>query len=246
MSDVNALEGRVAVVAGGAGGVGEGIVEGFLDAGATVIVPSRSADRLAALSARLPSPRLVKLETDIGVVDQAEQLRDHVLREYGRLDTVVACVGGWWQGEPLVEVDLGTWQRVLTANLTTHFVLARTFVPVLASRPGTSYQMVCGDADVNPIAGAALPSVTAAGVMALFRSLVLEQIGASVRINVLYLGPVTTRKHAGGSDRITAAEVGAHAAYLASDAGAMVAGSVVQLARRPASARSGSNQRHGG
>lgn len=157
-----------------------------------------------------------------------------MLSEYGRLDTVVASVGGWWQGGPLMNVDLATWERVLTSNLTTHFVLARTFVPVLAEATGTSYFMVCGDADVNPIADASLSSISAAGVIALFRSLVLEQIGTSVRINMLYLGPVSTRKHAGSADRITALEVGQHAAHLASEAGAMVAGSVVRLARRPA------------
>jgi NAD(P)-dependent dehydrogenase (short-subunit alcohol dehydrogenase family) len=69
--------------------------------------------------------------------------------------------------------------------------------------------------------------------MALFRSLVLENAGTPLRVNLLYLAPVATRGRSASPERITAAEVGKHAAYLASDAARMVAGSVVQLGRRP-------------
>lgn len=227
---------RVAVVAGGAGAVGEGIVSAFLRRGATVVVPSRSAQRLRDLRGRLDDDSdLLTLEGDIGSVGGAEAIRDRALAETGgRLDAVVASVGGWWQGSDLVDVDADTWRRVLDSNLATHFVLARTFLPVLRERSGTSYQMITGDAADVPVPRASLVSVAAGGLLAMFRSLVGELRDSPVRINVLYLGPVITRNRPDGRPEwLTAEEVGAHAAYLASDEGAMVAGSVEHLLQRP-------------
>lgn len=234
------LSGRVALVAGGAGAVGEGIVRGFLRAGATVIVPSRTADRLLTLRDRLAGRpgdrggRLLTVEGDVGTVDGAARVRDRALDESGRLDAVVASVGGWWQGPPLVEVDPETWRRVLDANLTTHFLLARTFLPVLRERAGASYLAITGDAADHPTKGASLVSVAASGLLAMVRSLALELADTPVRVNALYLGPLITRNRPEGpAEWLTADEVGAYAAHLASDEGAMVSGSVVPLLRRP-------------
>ncbi|MQA83661.1 MAG: SDR family oxidoreductase [Streptosporangiales bacterium] len=234
MASMIDLTHRVALVAGGAGAVGEGIVRAFLQRGATVVVPSRSAERLIDLRRRLDDPEnLLTLEGDVSTVEGAAEIRDRALDEAGDLDAVVASVGGWWQGGDLVDVDTATWRRVLDDNLTTHFVLARTFVPVLRERAST-YLMITGDAADVPVAGASLVSVAAAGLLALFRSLVLELRGSPIRVNVLYLGPVITRNRPDGRpDWLTADEVGTHAAYLASDEGAMAAGSVIRLTDRP-------------
>lgn len=232
MTDLN---GRVAVVAGGAGAVGEGIVRALLEAGATVAVPSRQEERLRSLRERLAEPdRLVTVEGDVGSADGAVRVRARVLADAGRLDAVVVSVGGWWQGSHLVDVEPDTWHRVLDANLTTHFSVARAFLPVLRDRPGASYLTIVGDAADHPVKGASLVTVTSAGVLGLFRSLVHEHKDDPVRVNALYLGPLITRDRPEGKPEwLTAGEVGAYAAHLASDDAAMVSGSVVPLLGRP-------------
>lgn len=229
------LSGRVALVAGGAGAVGEGIVRSFLDAGATVVVPSRSEDRLRSLRERLEEPKgLLTLEGDVGSPEGAVRVRDRALADAGSLDAVVASVGGWWQGSHLVDTDPDTWHRVVDANLTTHFSVARAFLPVLRDRPGSSYLMIIGDAADHPVKGASLVTVTSAGVLGMFRSLVHEHSGTQVRINALYPGPLITRDRPEGKPEwLTAAEVGSYAGQLASDEGSMVSGSVVPLRGRP-------------
>lgn len=226
---------RVALVAGGAGAVGEGIVRSFLDAGATVVVPSRSGERLQTLRERLEEPkRLLTVEGDVGSPDGAVRVRDRALAEAGQLDAVVVSVGGWWQGTHLVDTDPDTWHRVVDANLTTHFSVARAFLPVLQQRPGASYLMIVGDAADHPVKGASLVTVTSAGVLGMFRSLVHEHSGTPVRINALYLGPLITRDRPEGKPEwLTAAEVGAYATQLASDDSSMVSGSLVPLRGRP-------------
>lgn len=229
------LTGHVAVVAGGAGAVGEGIVRAYLSSGATVVVPSRASERLDALRERVEdTKRLITLEGDVGSPAGALDVRERAVAEAGSLDSVVASVGGWWQGPHLVDVDPDTWARVLNDDLTTHYTLARAFLPVLRDRPGASYAMIVGDAADHPVKGASLVTVASAGVLGMFRSLVHEHKGAAVRINVLYLGPLVTRdRPEGRSDWLTADEVGTYVSHLASDDSAMVSGSVLPLPGRP-------------
>ncbi len=95
------LDGKIALVAGCAGNVGEGVVRSFLKAGATVVVPSRSAEKLEQLRGylgELATERFVPLAGEVGRLESAERLRDEILSKFGRLDAVVASLGGWWHG----------------------------------------------------------------------------------------------------------------------------------------------------
>ena len=90
------LEGKTALVAGGAGNVGEGIVAALIDRGATVVVPSRSAEKLAALTDYLGparAPRLLPFESDVGDFGRAAELVDQVVRDRGGIDLAVAGSG---------------------------------------------------------------------------------------------------------------------------------------------------------
>ena len=229
------LAGTVALVAGGAGGVGEGIVRGLLDAGADVVVPSRDPDRLDALAERLGRPpALHGVRGDVGDPDGAAAVRDEVRERYGRLDAVVASVGGWWQGADVVDAELDVWERLWRNNVRTHVVIARTFVPLLRERPAASYLVVNGDAAESPVAGAGPTASAAAAQLMAARTLAAELAETSVRVNVLLLGPVATRHRAEApADWLTADEVGRFAAHLAGPGGAMVSGSVIRLPRRP-------------
>src|SRR5437764_11069977 len=96
------LEGKVSLVLGGAGFVGEGIVRSFLEEGAFVIVPSRSPDRLQGLRkllGPLANERLVTVPANTGTLQGAEALRDQILQRMKRLDTVVASLGGFREGK---------------------------------------------------------------------------------------------------------------------------------------------------
>ncbi len=234
------LDGTVALIAGGAGDVGEGIVAAFLRAGATVVVPSRSEEKLARLRADRGADtddRLVTRVARVGEQEDADRLRDEIQGRFGRLDAVVASLGGWWQGAPLVDVPLETWQRVLSDNLTAHFVAARTFLPVVAARGG-SYTFIAGPAGEQPVPFAGPVSVAVAGQLMLKRVLVEEgrHTGSAARINEPIIGNVITRANAAvrGADGFTAAEVGAVAAQLASTAGAPFAGETLHLPDRAA------------
>lgn len=194
----------IVLVAGGAGEVGAGIVRAFLDRGATVIVPSRSKEHLDDFYKHLESTgtttdQLIPFVGNIGQIDGAEELRDDVLEQFSHVDTVVASLGGPQPVDRLTEVPREMWDRVIDNFMTAHFVTARTFLPVVADRDGSTYTMVNGlSGPTGDIAapGAGLMAVASAGEHMLMQALAenAEQHSKSVRINELVpLTPLKTR-----------------------------------------------------
>ncbi|WP_018656696.1 SDR family NAD(P)-dependent oxidoreductase [Actinomadura flavalba] len=182
------------VVAGGAGIVGACVVTSLLARGATVYVPSRSPERLAALRESVPAPhraRLRAVRADVGDPAGAARFRDLVAAEAGAPDGVVAALGRWWEGLPLTEVPLDTWTRVLRDNLTSHFVAAQAFVPLLADRPGGVYVSLNGIAALKPVPLSGPVSATDAAQHMLMRTFAAEN--PAVRMHeILVLTPVVT------------------------------------------------------
>lgn len=234
------LDGKIALIAGGAGNVGEGIVAAFLKEGATVLVPSRKAESLEKLRdflGPLATDRFVPLVGNIGDLQGVETIRDEILQKFGHLDAVVASLGGWWTGnKPLTEVSLEVWNQYLESNLTSHFLLARTFLPVLAQQKAGSYTLLGGTAAEVPLTNVSPVAITAAGQLMLTRVAIEEMKGSGVRINeAIVQGMVKTRVMAAHSspEWISPDEIGEFTAWLASDEAYMVSGTILHLNQRP-------------
>lgn len=186
------------LIAGGAGGVGEGIVRALLArTAATLVVTSRDAARLEQLAARAGGgsdlSRLIPIVGNAGDPAGAAAIAARIRAEIGPLDIAIPSLGGWWQGGPLLDVDLATWNAVMLEMLDTHFVFARTFIPELARRPGGWYLAIGGGAAFHPVPGASIVSIAAAAQVMLTRALAAENAG--VRINEFVVnGPVRTRE----------------------------------------------------
>jgi 3-oxoacyl-[acyl-carrier protein] reductase len=233
------LDGTVAVVAGGTGTVGEGIVRAFLKEGATVLVPSRSQesiDRLRGYLAGAALERLASVVGNIGDVTDAARMRDELLARFGRIDAVVASLGGTWEeGLKLVDVPMATWRKYADSNLPPHYVAARTYLPLLAGQKGSSYTLLGGLSAVLTIPHYSVVSINSAAQLMMAKVLMEEMKGTRVRINQVMLGYINTRARAAYArpEWVTADEVGAFCAYLASQEAAMINGGIIQLSDRP-------------
>jgi NAD(P)-dependent dehydrogenase (short-subunit alcohol dehydrogenase family) len=213
---------RSVLVAGGAGGVGEGIVRALLASGdVTVIVTSRDPARLALLESRVArvadARRLIGIIGNAGDPKGASAIAARVRDELGGIDVAIPSLGGWWDGGPLIETDPATWDAVRTEMLDTHVAFARAFVPELLRRAGGWYLGIGGGAALQPIRNASIVSIAAAGQLMLTRSLALELADRAVRINELIVnGPVRTRDSELPARRgwITADQVGGVVAEL--------------------------------
>jgi 3-oxoacyl-[acyl-carrier protein] reductase len=208
------LDGKVVVAPGGTGNVGEGIVRAFLRAGATVVVPSRSQSRLDELNKLIgpePGGNLQTVAAGYSTFAEADHLAEKIVTDHGRVDHVVASVGGWWMGKALWQIGQDDWQKVFVDVATSHMALARSFVPRLAE--GGSYTTVAGFSGRKPYPAAGIVSMQGAAQLMMREALSAELRGQR-RVNDLILGPVINRSRPGGdanwltSDQVGQAAVG--------------------------------------
>jgi NAD(P)-dependent dehydrogenase (short-subunit alcohol dehydrogenase family) len=216
---------RTVLVAGGAGGVGEGIVRALLALGdVRVIVTSRRKERLEQLRehvGELADPqRLIGIAGNAGEPHAAKTIAERIHAEFGRLDVAISSLGGWWQGGPLLDVDPATWEAVRTEMLDTHVAFARAFVPELLRQSGGLYLGIGGGAALFPVPNASIVSIAAAAQLMLTRALAAELADRDIRVLELVVnGPVRTREWEAVAqpDWITADDVGTVVAELIED-----------------------------
>jgi 3-oxoacyl-[acyl-carrier protein] reductase len=230
------------LVAGGTGGVGEGIVRALLDAGHRVIVPSRSAERLDRLRRDVGGgTALITFTGAIGTIDGARTIRDRIASEIGRLDVLIPSLGGWWEGG-LLDATPAVWDTVMDEMLRTHYVFAHVFVPVLrAQADGGRYIGIGGGAAYHPIHNSSFVSIAAAAQLMLTRALRREIDDPAVDILELVVdGPVRTRdsESIARPEWITADDVGRVVVELVThgkttDPGTRTAGPILRMRPHP-------------
>jgi NAD(P)-dependent dehydrogenase (short-subunit alcohol dehydrogenase family) len=206
----------VVVVPGGTGNVGEGIARAFLEAGATVVVPSRSKERLAELAERVGAelaPRLHGIPAGYATFAEADELAERIGAEHGRIDHVVPSIGGWWMGKALWQTSEAEWQQYFVDTATAHLAVARTFVPRL--EPGGSFTIISGFSAQRPYPSAGIVSMQGAALL-MMREVLSAELNGQRRVNDLVLGPIITRSRPNGSPEwLTADHVGQAAVLVA-------------------------------
>jgi gluconate 5-dehydrogenase len=133
-----ALDGRVALVAGGAGGIGQTLSRALLERGARLALSARTAQKASAVARELGGEALGLAAS----ADDAASLRrlvEQTVARFGRLDLLIDCIGGnaRHEAEEFPESD---WRRIVDLNLTSAFVLsqaaAKQMIAQGAARPG--------------------------------------------------------------------------------------------------------------
>jgi NAD(P)-dependent dehydrogenase (short-subunit alcohol dehydrogenase family) len=193
---MKSLSNKIALVAGGTGGVGEGIVRGLLKEDAIVVVPARSAEKADALRAYvsdIDSGNLVTLVGDMSGMEGISEFQRQIQQKFNHLDLVVAALGGWSQGLPLTSVDMKTWNKILADNLTSHFLAIKGFVPFLTPKTG-AYIHINGFGSEEIIPMAAPVTMAAAAQKTLVQTLAAELKPTGIKVWELILGPMQTRQ----------------------------------------------------
>lgn len=188
-------EGKVILVAGGTGAVGEGIVKYLAENGATVLVPTRSEDKALDALGYVDQPyrkNVFYLFGDISDEADAQKMHDVIVDHFEQLDGMVSSLGGWWQGAALTDITKAEWEELMQGLLTAHFVASKTLMTLL--RQGSNYTFISGvsaeDAAFSKYSGPVAPA--GAAVLMLSELYAVEMAGR-FNVNALVLGPVNTR-----------------------------------------------------
>jgi NAD(P)-dependent dehydrogenase (short-subunit alcohol dehydrogenase family) len=188
------FEGQVVLVAGGTGALGQAVARAFLAEGARVAVTGRQVKEVEALldEAGATGGRLRGLVGDPTNPATAAQFAAELAAAEGRIDALVNTVGGWAGGQPLWEADIGVYPKMLAANLTAGWALARAVVPHMLRAGRGAIVEVVSRAALVPSPGAAAYAASKAGALALFAALAEELKDRGVRVNSILPGVIDT------------------------------------------------------
>jgi NAD(P)-dependent dehydrogenase (short-subunit alcohol dehydrogenase family) len=177
--------GKVALVAGGTGGLGRAVSLAFLAQGATVVATYRRQVEWDALQKTAAANRqnLSGLSVDITDESAVATLVGNLVAKYGRLDALVNTVGGYAGGAKLWELDAKVWDQMFALNLRSGFVLARAVVPQMLKQREGSIVNIASKAAVDHAAGAAAYAASKAAAVAMIDSLAADLKGTGVRAN---------------------------------------------------------------
>jgi 2-dehydro-3-deoxy-L-rhamnonate dehydrogenase (NAD+) len=186
MSNAIDLAGRVAVVTGGAQGIGRSIVERFLESGATVAIWDRDLALAKQSAAELARPeRVACVAVDVTRLEEVERARDESLAAFGSIDILVNNAGMAGPNTVTWEYPPAAWDEVLRVNLTGPFNCCRAVVPHMIAR---NYGRIVNIASIagkegNP--NACAYSASKAGVIALTKSLGKELASYDISVNCI-------------------------------------------------------------
>jgi NAD(P)-dependent dehydrogenase (short-subunit alcohol dehydrogenase family) len=194
---VQELRGQVAVVSGGASGIGRGMGEAFLERGMKVVLADVEAKPLAATVAELGDRggEVVGVECDVSSADSVEQLRDETLSHFGAVHVLCnnAGVAGAGGGATW-EAPQADWDWVMGVNLMGVIYGIRHFVPAMIDQ-GAPGHIVNTASMAGLVHGMGIYGVTKHAVVALSESIFSEfrAAGHPIGVSVLCPGWVRTR-----------------------------------------------------
>jgi 3-oxoacyl-[acyl-carrier protein] reductase len=178
------LNGRCAVVTGGAQGFGRAITERFVGSGAKVAIWDFD-EPLAQKTAREIGGAVITVQVDVADLASVEAARDATMKAFGKIDILVNNAGIAGINKTVWETEVEEWRKVMRINLDGPFICCKTIVPVMMKQ---NYGRIVNIASIagkegNP--NASHYSASKAGVIALTKSLGKELAGTEIAVNAV-------------------------------------------------------------
>jgi 3-oxoacyl-[acyl-carrier protein] reductase len=184
-----ALSGRVALVVGGASGIGRAIAEAFVRQGARTVVGDRDGERAIAVAQDLGASGGWAMEvTDPSSVEAAVRATE---REVGPVDVLVNAAGILTEA-PFTEMSLQRWQETIDVDLTGVFTCCSTVVPGMLERRWGRVINIASQLGIKGGRGLTHYSAAKAGVLGFTKALALEVAPHGVLVNAIAPGPIDT------------------------------------------------------
>ena len=197
------LSDRIALVTGGNGGIGLGMARALGQAGATVIIVGRNAEKSAAALRELQSLGLRAESLACDVAQEAEVLRlfAEVQSRHGRLDILVNNAGSTVR-KPPQDFSLDDWNTVMDVNLTSAFLCARAAYPLMLKAGGGKIINIGSILSTFGAAYAPAYCASKGGIVQLTKSLALAWAKDRIQANAVLPGWIDTDLTVGARNQV--------------------------------------------
>jgi len=193
------LQGKVAIVTGGASGIGRGISELFGANGASVVLTwyqSEAGAQETVPAIERSGGKAVATRADLSQPGEAKRVVDLAIATYGRVDVLVANSGGLLQRSTVEECPLELWNKAIAINLTSTFLSCQAVLPEMKKNGSGSIITVSSlAAHDGGGAGSAHYASSKGGVTTFTRALAKECGPSGIRVNSVAPGLIATQFH---------------------------------------------------
>jgi NAD(P)-dependent dehydrogenase (short-subunit alcohol dehydrogenase family) len=182
---------KTAIVTGASGGIGAGLVRGFLSKGYNVVATSRNASKsLSAL------PSLILVNGDIGNQETAASVVEAAIARFGTVDVLVNNAG-IFRSKPFTDFTTEDFNALVSTNLLGFLYVTQLAVKQMLKQKSGNVVTISATLVDQPFAGenASVSMITKGGLNAVTRSLAIEYAKADIRFNAVAPGVVETPMH---------------------------------------------------
>jgi NAD(P)-dependent dehydrogenase (short-subunit alcohol dehydrogenase family) len=188
------LDGKTAIVTGGAGGLGRSMVAAFADAGANVVVASRNEEniRRVADAINAKGQSALAITVDITDTDQVDAMIAAAVDTFGALDIIVNNAGRWGRSHKAEETPLDEWRDVIEQNLTGMFIPCIAAGKQMIAQGSGKIINISSTAGSKGNPGQLHYSAAKAGVLSLTNNLAYMWAKHNINVNCILPGLIAT------------------------------------------------------
>jgi NAD(P)-dependent dehydrogenase (short-subunit alcohol dehydrogenase family) len=203
------LQDRIAIVTGGASGIGAATARRFVDEGASVVVADLDVERAESVAAELGDAAVAR-RVDVGRENDVAAIVDDAIDRFGRLDVMVNNAGILGAVGPIAEIDGAAWSRAIDVLLSSVFYGIKHAARVMIPQGSGAIVSTTSTAGIRAGLGPHVYTAAKHGVVGLTGSVAVELGRHGIRVNALAPGgtitALTTKLTTGDPDDTEAAE----------------------------------------
>lgn len=186
------LADKVAVITGGAGGIGRGAAKLFAAEGANVLITDLTEDALDAALREIGSNRVSACVADVTKAEDNRRMFEVATERYGGVDIFLANAGTEGVVAPIAEAREEDFDRVIAVNVKGVWLGLKYAIPALTARGGGSIVITSSVAGITPTPGIASYGTSKHAVIGLMRAAAREGAPMNIRVNTVNPAPVDT------------------------------------------------------